>query len=77
MAAEIARIGDQKRAEERLENLRKITARLARFGMRVFFYLNEPRSMPPEFFRGREAMRASESQWRDYVKAMSLVLRES
>ena len=26
---------------------------------------------------GRDAMRASESQWRDYVKAMSLVLRES
>jgi hypothetical protein len=47
------------RADERLANLRKITARLARFGMRVFFYLNEPRSMPAEFFRGREGLRGA------------------
>lgn len=36
--------------ETRLENLRKMVARAKARGVRVFLYLNEPRSMPNAFF---------------------------
>lgn len=48
------------RGEERLANLRKLVARAAGHGMRVFLYINEPRSMPPEFFARRPRMRGAE-----------------
>lgn len=38
------------RYEERLKNLRKLVARARRHGMGVWLYLNEPRSMPLNFF---------------------------
>ncbi len=36
--------------EERLERMRKMTERLARYGIKLYLYLNEPRSMPLSFF---------------------------
>ena len=36
--------------ERRLENLRDLISRSKKFNIRVFVYLNEPRSMPLEFF---------------------------
>ena len=36
--------------EQRLERLRKFTERLDKYGIKLFLYLNEPRTMPEEFF---------------------------
>jgi hypothetical protein len=41
------------RFQTRLENLRKLSARAGKEGIRVFLYLNEPRAMPLGFFAGR------------------------
>lgn len=49
-----------KGSEERLAALNKFVERAARFGLKVYLYLNEPRAMPAEFFRGREEMRGSD-----------------
>jgi hypothetical protein len=46
--------------ETRLAALNRLVARAGQFGIRVLLYLNEPRAMPAEFFRGREAMRGAE-----------------
>lgn len=52
------------RWEERLGNLRTLVARAARFGIRVYLYLNEPRSMPLTFFERHPGLRgvAAEDQ---------------
>jgi hypothetical protein len=47
------------RSAERLANLDKLAERLDRFGMRAYLYLNEPRSMPAAFFKGRESYRGA------------------
>lgn len=39
--------------EERQERLRLLTERLASYGMGLYLYLNEPRTMPNSFFEGR------------------------
>lgn len=36
--------------EKRLEKMRALTERLERYGIKLFLYLNEPRSMPLSFF---------------------------
>ena len=36
--------------EKRLDRMRAMTERLARFGIKLYLYLNEPRSMPLSFF---------------------------
>jgi len=36
--------------EIRLNNLNKLIQRARRYGVKVYFYINEPRSMPAEFF---------------------------
>jgi hypothetical protein len=36
--------------ETRLDNLRKLADRAARFGIKVYLYINEPRSLPTSFF---------------------------
>lgn len=36
--------------EERLEGVRKLTERLDAYGIKLFLYLNEPRTLPKEFF---------------------------
>jgi hypothetical protein len=51
-----------RRADERIANLNRLIERASRAGMRVFLYVNEPRSMPPEFFRNRENIRGAESR---------------
>lgn len=38
------------RYKERLRNLRTLVARAKKHGIRIFLYLNEPRSMPQSFF---------------------------
>jgi len=47
--------------ELRLKNLRALTARAAKYGMRVLLYFNEPRAMPEAFFRQRPEMRGNKS----------------
>lgn len=39
-----------KGSEKRIANLRKLVARCAKYGIRVFLYMNEPRAMTAEFF---------------------------
>jgi hypothetical protein len=41
----------------RLENLRKLSARAGKEGIRVFLYLNEPRAMPLRFFADRPRLK--------------------
>ncbi len=36
--------------QTRLENLRKLTERAAKYGIAVYLYMNEPRNMPGKFF---------------------------
>jgi hypothetical protein len=43
--------------QERLENLRRLTARARRHGLKVFLYLNEPRAMPLAFFETRPQLK--------------------
>jgi len=42
--------------EKRLHNLRTLVARAKRFGIGVYLYVNEPRAMPPAFFKDRPEM---------------------
>ena len=42
--------------EARLEGLRRLVDRAARFGVSVYLYVNEPRAMPAEFFASRPEM---------------------
>lgn len=41
----------------RLANLRKLADRAKRYGINVYLYINEPRSMPESFFKGRENLK--------------------
>ncbi|MHB9137803.1 MAG: hypothetical protein ACYC4Q_00195 [Victivallaceae bacterium] len=36
--------------QTRLDNLKKLCIRAGEYGIKVYLYLNEPRSMPPDFF---------------------------
>jgi hypothetical protein len=40
--------------QTRLENLRNMTERAKRYGVKIYLYINEPRAKPPEFFKNRE-----------------------
>lgn len=42
--------------EKRIENLKKMVARAKRFGIDIYLYMNEPRSMPNAFFQNRPEM---------------------
>mgnify|MGYP001198657364 CR=1 FL=1 len=46
--------------EQRLANLRALTERAKRYGIRVFLYINEPRSMPLSFFEHHADLRGVE-----------------
>lgn len=52
--ADFAEFG--KDSETRRRNLRVLTERTARFGIKVYLYLNEPRAMPAAFFTTRPEM---------------------
>ena len=45
-------------SERRIANLRKLVARAAKYGIKVYLYMNEPRALDPSFFRkpGREGI---------------------
>jgi hypothetical protein len=43
--------------EKRLERMRAMTERFARFGIKLYLYLNEPRSMPLSFFESYPELR--------------------
>ncbi|MCK5699795.1 MAG: hypothetical protein KAI29_01515, partial [Cyclobacteriaceae bacterium] len=38
----------------RLGNLRKLVERTEKYGIKIYLYMNEPRAMPPSFFKDRE-----------------------
>jgi hypothetical protein len=40
--------------ETRIKHLRNMVERANRYGIKIYLYISEPRSMPPEFFKGRE-----------------------
>lgn len=42
---------------DRLIRMKKMTERLDKFGIKLYLYLNEPRSMPLSFFDGRQELR--------------------
>lgn len=46
--------------EKRFQTLDKLIQRTSRFGIKIFFYLNEPRAMPAEFFARRRELRGAE-----------------
>ncbi|MBP1588183.1 MAG: hypothetical protein ILO53_07295 [Clostridia bacterium] len=46
--------------EERLANMRALTERLARYGLKLWLYLNEPRSMPKSFFEKNPDLKGEE-----------------
>lgn len=46
-----------KHSDTRLRNLRQLTQRCARYGIKVYLYLNEPRAMPSAFFDKRAEMK--------------------
>ena len=41
----------------RLNNLRSMVERANRYGIKIYLYISEPRSMPPEFFKRREKIK--------------------
>ena len=41
----------------RLKNLRELVQRAQRYGIGIYLYMNEPRSMTADFFKGREEIR--------------------
>ncbi|MBR5586667.1 MAG: hypothetical protein IKW02_01760 [Clostridia bacterium] len=46
--------------EMRLENLRKLTERAGRYGIKVYMYINEPRPLDPGFFETHPELRGAE-----------------
>ena len=47
--------------EKRLERLNELTVRAARFGIRIYIYINEPRAMPHSFFEKFPELKGSET----------------
>ncbi|NLN92284.1 MAG: hypothetical protein GX130_03110 [Candidatus Hydrogenedens sp.] len=47
--------------EARLESLRAMTERAARFGIGIYLYMNEPRAMPLSFFETRPELKGVEA----------------
>jgi len=50
-------------SEMRLENLRKLVARAAKYGIKVYLYMNEPRAMPAEFFAADPSRAEIKGTW--------------
>lgn len=42
--------------ERRLKNLRRLVQKTRKYGIGIYLYINEPRTMPPEFFKERPDM---------------------
>jgi len=60
--------------EKRLENLRKLVARTKKFGIGIYLYMNEPRTMPPAFFQNSAVPGRAEMAGVDYGNAKSLCI---
>lgn len=45
-------------SENRIKNLKRLVARAAKYGIKVYLYMNEPRAMPKEFFEVNEERKA-------------------
>ena len=52
--------------EKRLENLRKLVARAGKFGIGIYLYMNEPRTMPTAFFQNAAVPGRAETAGVDY-----------
>lgn len=75
--------------KRRMENLRLLTGKAARYGIKVYLYVNEPRCMPQEFFirrpdlkgrtyyEGTACLCTSNAEVRDYlVKTVTHICEE-
>ena len=59
--------------DRRQENLRKLVARAAKYGIKVFLYMNEPRPMPCAFFDSpKNAPCRGTLEWRGVTNAMCI-----
>jgi len=56
--------------ETRLRNLNKLIQRASRHGVKVYLYINEPRSMPAEFFRHHPGVKGTHDPDNDRFFAM-------
>ena len=56
--------------ETRLRNLNKLIQRAGRYGVKVYLYINEPRSMTPEFFRNHPEARGAHDLADEHYYAM-------
>jgi len=65
-----------KDSETRLRNLRSLTERAAKQGVKVYLYLNEPRSKPAEFFARHADMRGVLSHGQYAMCTSSPVVRD-
>lgn len=45
--------------ETRIRNLNKLIERADKYGVKIYFYLNEPRSMPPAFFAAHPGIKGT------------------
>ena len=52
--------------EKRIENLRNLVARAKKFGIGIYLYMNEPRTMPPAFFQNAAVPGRAEMAGVDY-----------
>lgn len=48
--------------EIRLKNLRELAKRTQKYGIRIYLYMNEPRAMPPSFFKNHEEIKGVEER---------------
>lgn len=62
-------------SEKRIANLNTLVKRCAKYGIKVLLYMNEPRAMPDDFFKGhpeREAFRGCDDKsWPVYAMCTS------
>ena len=56
----------------RIKNLHKLTLRCARYGLGVYLYLNEPRSLPPSFFEKYPELRGQKDENGNYCLCTSV-----
>jgi len=57
--------------QKRLENLRLLVDRAGKYGVKIYLYLNEPRSMPAEFFKAHPELRGAAGDQDDFALCTS------
>ena len=53
--------------EKRIEGMKYLVDKLKKYGIRLFLYMNEPRAMPPEMFKGQEHLMGSVDDNTGYI----------